>query len=288
MKAGAKTRFVADAAPEKRDALALVVAAVAARHRAELDKRKLNAKDIERPDFIWHYLLQSFSTMGGSGGWEGLIGTPANYARVVFDVIAALPGKKRLAHIERVLRAAKVRWPGQKAGYLVAAHRRITHAGGLAAARQLLLDAPGRAGKTAFLLGFDGIGPKYARNIMMDVFHPDFHDAVAVDSRIERILKISGVVLSTYDAKEAFLVDVARRASLLPWELDRCCYWFRDEVIAGLRGASHPVVSVSMLADDVLSLLDATPTRLSDSQRKAVRVAIHNVVERHRGSTLAD
>ena len=77
------------ATSEKR--LVAVVRALA----AEPDTQKLLAKykrchkDLARPDFIWHYLLQSFATMGRASGWHGLIGNKANYERVMYPALGA-------------------------------------------------------------------------------------------------------------------------------------------------------------------------------------------------------
>jgi hypothetical protein len=227
--------------------------------------------------------------MGNSRGWEGLIGTPENYAQVIFDVVIALPPAKRLAHLDKTLRIAKVRMPAKKAAWFLSAVQRIVAGGGLPAMRQRLLDAPGRGGKIAFLRRFAGIGEKYGRNIMMDVFHPDFHDAIAVDIRIDKVLRVGGVALSRYEEKEAFLVEVAAEASLLPWELDRTLHHFTDETIAALNGLDLPAVSGHALAEEALQLLDAQESAgMTDRHRAAVRSAIAAAVRSHRGATLGD
>jgi hypothetical protein len=76
--------------------LVAVVRGLAVEKRADLDKHKENHADIARPDFIWHYLLQSFATMGRSAGWHGLIGNRANYDRVTYSALRALPAADRL------------------------------------------------------------------------------------------------------------------------------------------------------------------------------------------------
>jgi hypothetical protein len=65
-----------------RNRLVAVVRALAAEKRSELERLKLEHSGIARSDFIWHYLLQSFSTMGRASGWHGLIGNKDNYQRV--------------------------------------------------------------------------------------------------------------------------------------------------------------------------------------------------------------
>ena len=91
--------------------LAAVVRRLAVEKRGELDKHKANYVDLERPDFVWHYLLQSFATMGRSSGWHGLIGNRSNYNRVTYEAITALSEVDRLAELKTVCWAAKVRMP---------------------------------------------------------------------------------------------------------------------------------------------------------------------------------
>jgi hypothetical protein len=77
---------------------------------------------------------------------------------------------------------------------------------------------------------FPGIGDKYARNIMMDVYHPDFRDSIAVDARINAISNALGLSFASYRDHEAFYLDVAKEAGLNGWELDRLLFNFRTEV----------------------------------------------------------
>ena len=58
----------------------------------------------------------------------------------------------------------------------------IVEMGGPEEARRQALAQDGRAGKVVFLQRFHGIGDKYARNIWMDVYRPDFRNAIAVDA----------------------------------------------------------------------------------------------------------
>ena len=53
--------------------LVAVVSHLATEKRTDIDRLKKSYSDIARPDFLWHYLLQSFATMGRSaGGANGL------------------------------------------------------------------------------------------------------------------------------------------------------------------------------------------------------------------------
>ena len=207
-----------------------VVRQLAAEKRVELDRHKENHADIARPDFLWHYLLQSFATMGRSAGWHGLIGNPTNYNRVTYSALEALPAADRLRVAQEVCRAAKVRMPDIKAGYILGCFERIRGIGGLEAAKARLLAQHGREAKIQWLKAMPGIGDKYARNIMMDVYHEDFRDSIAVDARIKSVSETLGLVFASYSAHEAFYLDVARQAGLNGWELDRLLYNFLGEV----------------------------------------------------------
>src|SRR5208282_3834538 len=102
-----------------RNRLVAVVRRLGSEKRSELDKRKEGASGLDRSDFIWHYLLQSFSTMGGARGYSGLMENQENYRRVTYDALAALTPEARQAQVREVCRVAKVNRPNQKAGYIV-------------------------------------------------------------------------------------------------------------------------------------------------------------------------
>ena len=83
--------------------------------------RERKAEGVEqkdRPDFVWHSLLQSFATMGNARGWDGLVGNEENYNRVTFEALSGLDRVERLEKLDEVLRVSKVRMPGKKAVWL--------------------------------------------------------------------------------------------------------------------------------------------------------------------------
>ena len=210
--------------------LVAVVRELAAEKHAALEKHKEGYADIARPDFLWHYLLQSFSTMGRSAGWHGLIGNKTNYNRVTYPALEALPAADRLRIAQEVCRAAKVRMPDIKAGYILGCFERVRGMGGPEAAKAQLLAESGREAKIRWLKAMPGIGDKYARNIMMDVYHEDFRDSIAVDVRIKAVSEALGLSFASYSSHEAFYLDVAHQAGLNGWELDRLLYNFLGEV----------------------------------------------------------
>ena len=94
-----------------------------------------------------------------------------------------------------------------------------------------LLSAQGREEKMRFLEKFPGIGPKYARNIMMDVYHEDFRNSIAIDVRVKKISENLGLNFKKYQEHENFFLDAAREANLNGWELDRLMYNFTDDFL---------------------------------------------------------
>jgi len=115
----------------------------------------------------------------------GLVENKTNATQASYAAIGTADSDARFAYIDRVLRDAVMRMPAQKARWLVGNLDCIESMGGVRAASSDALAAPGRDAKLAFMLQFDGIGDKYARNIWMDVYHPDFYGAITVDERIK-------------------------------------------------------------------------------------------------------
>jgi hypothetical protein len=168
----------------------------------------------DRPDFVWHSLLQSFATMGNARGWDGLVGNKANYNLITFEALSGLDRVERLERLDKVLRASKVRMPGKKAVWLDLNYEMIVEMGGPEVARRQALAQNGREGKVAFMQRFHGIGDKYARNIWMDVYHPDFRNAIAVDERIKRMTEALRYSFENYAEHERFYQEIAREANL--------------------------------------------------------------------------
>jgi hypothetical protein len=213
--------------------LAIMARRLAAKHRAKLKQLKSEHAQLKRPDFLWHYLLQSFATMGRASGWRGLIGNKANYNKLRFETLVKLSPKARRVQVEETSHAAKIRMPSIKAKYILNCFKQVRELGGLKAAKTKLLAQSGRERKIAFLKSFSGIGDKYARNIMMDVYHPEFRDSIAVDARIKSISDGLGLHFHSYQAHENFYLNVAREAGLNGWELDRLMFSFQNEFLSG-------------------------------------------------------
>ena len=86
----------------------------------------------------------------------------------------------------------------------------------------------------------------------MDVYHPDSRNYIAVDARINRISSALGVTLRGYKAREDFYLNVAKKAGLEGWELDRILYRFRDFVLDELEDAEDIAAARKALEDKTI------------------------------------
>lgn len=161
---------------------------------------------------------------------------PMLHDLVRWKALRALPKAGRRLNISRALHKAKVLYAKKKVPYVLENFERLEKEGGPQKVKRLL-DSKSTADEIIkFLCTFRGIGPKYARNMMMDGYHPKFRDSVAIDQRIQKILKEVGQPLGTdYEEAERFLLGVAKTVRLKGWELDRLLFSYTDKVLARLR-----------------------------------------------------
>lgn len=249
-----------------------------------LDELRARARALERPDFLWWALVQAASTWGSSRGAAG-VEAPENRRRLAYREVRALSPRARTAHLRRVLGDAGVRWAPRKAGYLARAVEQLEALGGAAAARRALLAQEGFEAKARFLRRFPGVGPKYARDVLMDVYHPDARDRVALDVRVLGVAKLLGLdfARARYEVGERFFRDVAAAAALEAWAVDRLIFWFQDDVCARLRAGLEGGASNAALTRRVLDLearLAALEARLGEAPGKGMGAAV-NPTERH-------
>lgn len=208
---------------------------IAERHRDQINKAKDGAKALRRHDWLWEALLLSISTMGGSRGAQQLIRNKDHHSKITFDALRKLSSKDRNRRLKETLRDAGIRWPKKKAKWLSENFERISKLSGPAAAKKSLLDLSGSEAKMEFLRSFAGVGPKYARNMLMDVYDPDFRESIAIDQRIKSVSKVLDLSFRNYGEHEQFYLDVAHKAGLQGWELDRLIYGFTNEFFDALQ-----------------------------------------------------
>jgi hypothetical protein len=217
----------------QKDALVRAVKTVWKRSEVKDKIAALKRKqaDFEREDFVWRAILSGFSTMGNSRGYEGLMQNEANYSKVAYPALQKVSPRWRKEHIAKVFRSAGIRYAERKAGWLNENVNVMRKLGGLDSAKRELEGAYKMSGKIALLTTFKGISKKYARNMMMDVYHPEFQNCIAVDARIKKVSKALGLRFSTFEEEEQFYIASAKAARLQPWELDRVIYNFTNDVI---------------------------------------------------------
>lgn len=245
----------------------------------ELEALAARRSEIGESGWLWRILLESWSTHGGSRGYEGLMSHPRlgelSYERMVRRSVA-----RRAAVAEPIFREAAVRYPKEKAKSLAASVDVVKRQGGPDAARDALFRCSGAPEKIRFLRQYQGIGPKYARNILMTVVDPDLRHSIAVDARITKLARALGLSGGRAEIERA-LLQVAEEAGLEGWQLDRLIYGHLDEFLAALRsGATHvgvPVVPIDELTDGIAAALELDP-RASE--------ALRGVLAKHRGHLL--
>jgi thermostable 8-oxoguanine DNA glycosylase len=208
---------------------------IRALRRLDPDKKRflIEAKaeaeaDGRRPDLLWRLLVGAMATLGNALSWERIFGPSGSYKEVSFAVLEGLSSTQRRKRLREVLRRAKVRWPRKKAVWLDRNFQRIQALGGLHRANQQALAAPGREAKMQFMRQFAGIGPKYARDVWMDIYDPSFRNTVALDVRVKKITTALGYSFQSYEEEERFFQEIAKKAGREPWEVDRLLYRFND------------------------------------------------------------
>jgi hypothetical protein len=230
----------------KRQALVDSLKHITPEMRKYLSNQKEWGKDeLERPDFVWHILLQSFATWGTARGHEGLIENLDNYRRVTFEALSKLDAQERLRVLEDVFLAAMVRYGVMKAKLMARNYDLVAKMGGPEEATRQAFSQDGKEAKIAFMKRFYGIGPKYARNIWMDAYHPDFRDSIAVDLRIRKITKALGYSFKTYEEEERFYQDIAKEADLQAWEVDRLLYEYTDHFLSAISATEGERQNIS-------------------------------------------
>jgi hypothetical protein len=213
--------------------------------KAFLEGKKQQGRELLlRRDFIWHEILLSFATWGSSRGARRL-----NFDALAYEKLSSLDSEKRRSLVESEFKAAGLRYATKKIDYLLYNFCLVAEKGGVDAANRAVLDdSHGPEAKKKALMEYKGIGKKYAYNIMMDAYHPEFHDSIAVDQRIKNISKELGVPANKYDEYVNFYQNAASEIGIDPWDLDRVLYKFQKPVLESLRAGTRPTAEMAQEA----------------------------------------
>jgi thermostable 8-oxoguanine DNA glycosylase len=217
------------------------------RNEQDLKKTLSKLKQIgqqrwERDDALWFEIVLSLATQGNSEGAQLVVENDRimkeRYKRVSFDTIRQMNNNSRIDQIRQLLLDANVSYQNKTSEALVENFERVEQDYGSPEGLKYEFEQQdGTENKIQFLKKFKLIGPKYARNIGMDLYHPDFRDCIAVDSRIKNIFEAAGFDYEgrSYREREEFLKSIANDLGLEPWELDRILYNYEDAIIEELR-----------------------------------------------------
>lgn len=211
-----------------REKVIEAVQAAAREHAGALESLKVAAVEHgSHPDWPWNGIVLSAATLGGSWRWDKRV-------KPIYDVELSWAALDGLWMEERQERFNLVgRYWRRTGAFLERMYARLLQEGGPGVTRSNLAVMTGRETLT-FWLAFDGVGPKYARNIMMDVYHPSFRQSYfAIDSRIQKLLPTLGYSgPKRYDAMEAFLTELAGEVGIDGWDMDRLLYQRHDDLVA--------------------------------------------------------
>jgi hypothetical protein len=209
--------------------------------------KRLKREGIERrkrPDLLWYQLVSSAATQGNAKGWVRL-SRKADWLRsIAFSALLPLSVSKRKDAIRRTFKEANVRMQSRKDEWLAKNLEKIMKDwGGLKQANAHMRSLHGKVEKLKFIGEFHGVGPKYQRNIWMDLYDPDFLDAIAIDSRLAEVARALGCEKPTQSNGEPLFCSVAEDANRKPWDVDRLLFNFNEHFLWTIQGepASRPV-----------------------------------------------
>ncbi|APE95692.1 hypothetical protein [Halodesulfurarchaeum formicicum] len=196
----------------------------------------------KRDDAMWFELVLSLATQGSSRGAQLVIDENDNivqerYEQVSFETIDQMSPENRHEKIKPVLLDANVSYHNKKTEALIENFGLVKQDhGDPKGLKEEYRQKDSANEKIKFLKKFKLIGPKYARNIGMDLYHPDFRNYIAIDSRIKNIFEMIGFDYEgySYEEQEEFLKSIADDLEIEPWELDRILYNYENEIKAEL------------------------------------------------------
>ncbi len=231
---------------KKEDALKIAhaVGVLWERHSAEITQKRIvaethwqNITSGKLPHWMWDALIQSFATNGGARHWENVsflrsaFTTRGHEDPFSWPVVLLYSDKELVDWLGVVANPHFQRWEGNRR-WLVEFANEYRDAEKLSRLQDGLAKKD-RASCLATLNSIAGISDKYARNLLMDVGHPEFMDnSLALDSRIGKFLWTLTQRKHAYSAKssekwtESELVSIAHGLKISAWEMDRLLFWF--------------------------------------------------------------
>ncbi len=203
----------------------------------QLEKLKQKGKRRrKRDDVIWFEIVVSLCTLGGSWGAETVVEegriNEHKYGSLAFETLQQVDQDLLSQYLESRL-SGNVRMHPTKAEAIEENFNIIKEKyGSPTNAKRVFQQKQTPEEIMEFFKQFHWIGDKYARNIPMDLYLDEFHDYIAVDSRIKGILETADYPVEEreYTEIEGFLRKVASELGITAWELDRTLYNFEDSI----------------------------------------------------------
>jgi len=208
----------------------------------QLEKLKQKGKERgKRDDVIWFEIVVSLCTLGGSWGAETVVDDGGQidehkYGSLAFETLQEIDQNLLDQYLESRL-SGNVRMHPTKAEAIEENFKIIRDRyGDPLNTKQLIQQKDTPEEIIEFFKQFHWIGDKYARNIPMDLHLEEFHDYIAVDSRIKGILETADYPVEErkYAEIENFLREVASELDMTAWELDRILYNFEDSITSAI------------------------------------------------------
>ena len=225
---------------DEHAALVRAAAEVYGRHKQDLERiREENKRAIERPHYLWAKIVEAFANWGGPEGWDLLVQDAENLSRLAYPALAQLSLERRHHEIHATLKKAGVKWPNKKARYLERCVQQIEALGGPEEAKRLFFDQEGPREQERFLRALPGIGPSYAKALVMDAQPELFRQTITVDKRIKRISTRLALRFADHAAEERFYRAVATEVSITPQELETVLLHYLDEILELLEDEGY-------------------------------------------------
>jgi len=184
----------------------------------------------EHPDWPWTNFVSSFASYRGSDNWTKKV--EPRMAEFLWDRVTQLGDHQRATLFHTVPNPI---FRDIVAGRLEQVYQSILAEGGPQVVRERLNSLSSTALWLNALQQYPGIGPKYARNIAMDVYHPLVRSHFAVDTRLYDILWELVFAKPSFDESEAIFKGIAARIDIDAWALDRILYSQYRVILADLR-----------------------------------------------------
>ncbi|WP_430253119.1 hypothetical protein [Neorhizobium sp. DAR64872/K0K18] len=207
--------------------------------RKNAERRWVSIANGDEPYWFWNAFVQSSATNGGAGHLDRLIFIRKEFESACgidpleWETVTQYDNELLSQWVGVAANPHYQRWEqirGRLKDFVTTNRCNLVEV-------SLRLQGSDRAACIKLLKAIPGISDKYARNLMMDVGHPEFMDgSFALDSRILGFLEATTGLGHTYSQTsktkwtENELVAIAHEAGHTAWEVDRLIFGFWSQL----------------------------------------------------------